>query len=292
MPGRINKLLHTTSTTISQSFLSLLLLITFTIINPAICLAEETKTYSVGIVPQFETRQIYAIWMPILDELTQRTGYNFEIIGSPSIPEFEKQFAAGLFDFAYMNPYHMLLANNKQGYIPLVRDVGRKLHGILVVKKGTAKSVEELDGKDFAFPAPNALGASLMMRADLENKFKINFRPKYVKSHSSVYLNVVLGLTAAGGGVQKTLKQQPQHIRDALEVIYRTQEVAPHPLAVHPRIPSDVNEKIRLALLELTQTDKGMAMLAEVPFKQLGIAAYADYQPIAELKLERYYVQE
>ncbi len=291
LPGQINILVCTPSSELIRNILVLFLL-TVTSYTFTNCHAEEIKTYSVGIVPQFETNRIYAIWTPILDELSKRTGYNFEIIGSPSIPEFEKQFAAGLFDFAYMNPYHMLLAHNKQGYVPLLRDVGSNLHGILVVKKDAVISVEELNGKEIAFPAPNALGASLMMRSDLDSIFKISYRPKYVKSHSSVYLNVVLGLVDAGGGVQKSLQLQPQHIQDELKVIYRTQEISPHPLAVHPRVPSEVHEKIRQAMLEFSQTEKGMSMLNKVPVKKLGRASYSDYEPLIELKLERYYIQE
>lgn len=254
--------------------------------------AASERTFSVGIVPQFETRQTHTIWSPILDELRQRTGYKFELSGSPSIPEFEKQFSAGLFDFAYMNPYQLLLAYNKQGYVPLVRDVGADLQGILVVKKGGIKSVGALAGKDIAFPSPNALGASLMMRADLSDKFRLNYHPTYVKSHSSSYLNVLMGLAAAGGGVQKTLDQQPQQVKEGLEVIYRTATIPSHPLAAHPRVPEKVQRQVRRALLEFAASSQGAKILAQVPIKQLGAATYADYQPISKLGLERFYVQE
>lgn len=252
----------------------------------------EERTFSIGIVPQFETRQTHSIWSPILDELYQRTGYRFELSGSPSIPEFEKQFSAGLFDFAYMNPYQMLMAHNRQGYVPLVRDTGAGLQGILVVKKGAATSVEALTGKTIAFPSPNALGASLMIRAALSDKFKLDYHPNYVKSHSSVYLNVLMGLAAAGGGVQKTLDQQPQQVRDGLEVLYRANAIPSHPFAAHPRVPEKIQLAVQKALLEFSKTGRGQKILAQVPAKQLGVARYEDYEPISKLGLERFYVEE
>lgn len=286
----MDKIYFAGATTRAVLFLKLLLMAAFLAGGPGH--AADERTFSVGIVPQFETRQTHAIWAPVLDELKRRTGYKFELSGSPSIPEFEKQFSAGLFDFAYMNPYHMLLAHNKQGYIPLVRDVGSELHGILVVKRGGVKSTAELEGKTIAFPAPNAVGASLMMRADLSERFNISYRPIYVKSHSSVYLNVLLGLAAAGGGIQRTLDQQPQNVRDGLEVLYRTESIAPHPFAVHPRIPEKIQHEVRDVLLEFAQTSRGQAILAEVPITKLGPASYEDYQPIARRGLDRYYVPE
>jgi len=124
--------------------------------------AENKKTYTIGIVPQFEIRHIRKIWNPILNEIEKKTGYKLKLVGSPTIPDFEREVTAGRFDFAYMNPYHMLVAEKKQGYIPLVRDNGRKLQGILVVRNDDEiKSVQDLEDKKIAFPAPNALGASL-----------------------------------------------------------------------------------------------------------------------------------
>ncbi len=258
---------------------------------PAILHANE-QVYTVGVVPQFEAKRTHEIWRPILDKIEDETGLKLTLIGAPTIPVFEKEFAEGAFDFVYMNPYHILMANESQGYLPLVRDVGRKLNGVLVVRKGSYASPEQLDGKVIAFPAPNALGASLVMRADLENLFNIKFQPQYVKTHSSVYLNVALGRAEAGGGVQKTLSQQPRHVRDALEVIYETRKVAPHPFSVHPRVSDDVSHRVQAALLNISRTDSGRELLKEVPIREIGVASLEDYFPIREMGLERLYVNE
>jgi phosphonate transport system substrate-binding protein len=211
---------------------------------------------------------------------------------SPSIPEFERQFSEGLFDFAYMNPYHMIIANEKQGYKPILRDVARKLYGIIVVKKDSPfKSPKDLDGKKVAFPAPNALGASLIPRAEFRKKYHINIIESYVKSHSSVYLNVVLGLTDAGGGIEKTLFQQPEAIKDQLRVLYKTQGVSPHPIVVHPRVSLGVQGRVIDALLDLGANVLGQIQLSKVPIKKIGKASLKDYEDIRRLGIEEFYVE-
>ena len=97
--------------------------------------ANSQKVYSVGIVPQHETHRLHAIWRPILDQLEKDTGLKFKLQGSPTIPTFEKEFLAGKFDFAYMNPYHLIWSHETIGYQPLIRDHSKKLHGVLVVHK-------------------------------------------------------------------------------------------------------------------------------------------------------------
>ena len=101
--------------------------------------AEGDKTYVFGVVPQFEANKLRTIWQPVINYLELETGLRFRIKGSPTIPDFESEFMQGDFDFAYMNPYHIMLANRKKGYIPLVKDAGTTLHGVLVVKKDIIK---------------------------------------------------------------------------------------------------------------------------------------------------------
>jgi len=254
-------------------------------------LANTETIYSVGVVPQFEARRITEIWQPILAEISQLSGVKLELKASPNIPAFEQQFTAGEFDFAYMNPYHAIIANKKPGYTPLLRDNGRSLSGIIVVKKDSPiQSVSELDGKTVAFPAPNALGAALLPRAEFDRKFKIKINELYVKSHSSVYLNVLLGKAAAGGGVKKTLSQQAEEIRDQLRVLYQTTKVPSHPLTVHPRVDAAIQDKIKAAFLQLGDTEKGQALLKAIPMKQIGPASIDDYAPLREMGLDQYYV--
>jgi len=269
--------------------LSLLLICSLFSINVQ---AKEQRVYTIGIVPQFEIRHIRKIWNPILNEIRKNTGIKLKLIGSPTIPDFENEFNAGKFDFAYMNPYHILLAKDSQGYIPLVRDHGRKLHGILVVRNDSGiNSVQDLNGKKIGFPAPNALGASLLMRANLSNDYKIKFNPVYVKTHSSVYLNVIVKQTAAGGGVKKTLNQQRENIKAALKIIHRTPEVAPHPLAAHPRVPANIRKQIKETFLLLGRSEIGQALLLKIPMKKIGEAYMSDYTPLKKFNLEEFYVK-
>jgi len=273
-------------------YLRLLTLLLLTSIYPITTHAEKRTVFTIGIVPQFEIRHIRKIWNPIFKVIEKKTGYKLKFKGSPTIGDFGKELTAGYFDFAYMNPYQLLLSNKSQGYIPLIRDTGRQLQGIIVVKRNSAiHSVKELANKKIAFPSPNALGASLLIRADLSNNFKLDFKPVYVKTHSSVYLNVIVAQTDAGGGVQKTLNQQKENIKGALRILHRTPKFAPHPLAAHPRVPVRVREKIAKTLIEIGNSITGKELLSKIPIKKIGAARINDYSDLKNLGLNQFYVQ-
>jgi len=261
-------------------------------IAPARGLVAGENTFSFGVVPQFDAIALQATWQPLLDAIEAQSGIRLELKTSPGIPQFEQALLSGDFDFAYMNPYHFVKAYKTNGYVPLVRDIGRGLQGIVVVRTDSPiREARELDGQRVAFPAPNALGASLIPRAQFSEAFKINILPVYVRSHSSVYLNVVTGETLAGGGVYSTLQEQPAAVRDALRVIYETPQVAPHPVAAHPRVPGAVQEQLAAAFLQLGETTKGRELLAGIPVKTVGRATLADYESLRKMGLEKYYEQ-
>lgn len=283
MPGR----------SIIRSVLLLVLLVASTTGLSAAEAVTAKQVYTVGVVPQVDARHLHEIWLPILDDLEIALGVKFVLKGSPSIPAFEQDFMAGKFDFAYMNPYHVLMANKRQGYVPLVRDIGKALSGILVVRNDSPiKHIKQLAGKVVAFPAPNAVAASLIIRTDLADKFHIQVRPRYVRSHSSVYLNVVLGKAIAGGGVHKTLQQQTPEVQKQLRILYRTQAIAPHPFVAHPRVPKSICDSVRKELIQLGKTEGGRQLLEKIPIKEIGSATMKDYKPLLKMNLERFVVKE
>ncbi|MDD2663895.1 MAG: phosphate/phosphite/phosphonate ABC transporter substrate-binding protein [Dechloromonas sp.] len=244
--------------------------------------------YTFSVVPQFERRVLFGIWQPIVDELEKRTGARFQLTTSLSVSDYERDVHRGVYDFIYVNPYVMPNIEEQPGYVPLIRD-GKPLRGILVVRKDSpVRKVEELQGKTLAVPSMSALGASLLLRAELDRQYKVKTQVVLAKTHSSVFLHVVNGFADAGGSVQKALSEQDQRVRDALRVLYQTSEVPSHPLAAHQRVPAALREQVRKAFLDLSATPQGRELLGKIPMQEAVAASSEDYRPLRALKLESY----
>jgi phosphonate transport system substrate-binding protein len=184
------------------------------------------------------------------------------------------------------------MANESQGYVPIVRDNNRRLSGVLVVRNDSGiTEVTQLDGKTVAFPSPNAFGASLYMRALLKEQEKVDIEPVYVMTHTNVYRHVVTGRAAAGGGVRRTLDREPESLRVQLRILYETPETYPHPIVVHPRVPEAQRERIQKALLELRQTAETARLLKRIQIPNPTATGLQDYQELQDLGLERFVVQ-
>ena len=252
----------------------------------------EAANYTLAVVPQASPAETYRRWAPFAEQLQRVTGQHLQLRVYRSFDEFETDLVNGLADFAYMNPYHFLMARKAQGYLPLVRDGSRLLSGQLLVRRDSPlKSVKELNGKTIAFPDPNAFAASLYMRALLQEKANIRFTASYLGTHANVYRHVILGSVAAGTGVNLTLARERPETRDELRVLYETPGTAPHPLCAHPRIPADLREAVTRAVLELNKNENGRTLLKRVDILQPVRAVYArDYQPLEKLDLQKYTV--
>ena len=256
--------------------------------------AAEKEVYILSVVPQFTPAEINRSWTPIVEKLSRATGRSFELKVYPNFQQFEAAFLKGEIDLAFLNPYHAVMAKQAQGYIPLLRDGANPLVGLIIVRRDSPiQSIQELNGKELAFPAPNAFAASLHPRALLAGQEKISIIPRYVSTHSNVYRHVILGEAIAGGGVNNTFKREPPEVQAQLRVLYETPGVPSHPLVAHPRMPKAVRQAIKNTLLEMHNDPAGQRLLADIQMPKPVEANYArDYQALEKLKLENYVVIE
>lgn len=254
------------------------------------CLGDQQSKnlLTFEVVPQFPPGQIFATWGPLLDKVGKKSGLCFELIVPKDIPEFESDFSKGRADFIYANPYHLLVAMKKQKYSPLLAESKAMLSGLVVEKVSNPQAaLNSLNGKKVAFPAPNAFGASLLVRGEFAKK-GITVQPIYVKTHSNVYRSVIAGDATAGGGLRSTLELEPKEIQDQLKIIYTTQKFTPHPIATKPTISENIRNAFLQSFVNCADDEACKQDLVAVGIEHPKKVTAADYKNIEALNLEKY----
>ena len=61
-------------------------------------------TYTLAIVPQSTAVDIGIRWAPVLEKIHKETGFILQIRASSSLADFDNEIAAGIPDFAFLNP--------------------------------------------------------------------------------------------------------------------------------------------------------------------------------------------
>lgn len=245
--------------------------------------AQEEVTF--GIVPQQSASRLAKMWIPFLRELSARTGVTFRFRTTKDIPTFEACLAAGVYDFAYMNPMHYAIFSEEAAYRAIARQSQKKLKGIVVARKdGDVDALNALDGSNVAFPSPGAFGASILTRSALTQE-QVAFTPAYVKSHDSVYRAVASGLMDAGGGVLRTFGALDPTVRDQLKVVYETEGYTPHAIAAQARVNSAFAVEVQQALLAMS--DQLPDLVKDIGMKGIEAGNDADWNDVRGLGMTR-----
>ena len=275
----------------SPSYRLIKLLVVFVLLNLFLFMgyahAKETiKTFSFGIVPQQSAMVLAKKWIPILKALEAETGFKFVFGTDSTIPEFETKLSKKAYDFAYMNPYHYTVFHEISGYQSFAKQANKLLTGILVVTKNSPiQTLKDLQGYTIAFPAPAAFAATVIPQATLE-EMGINIQSKYVSSHESVYKNVSYENFVAGGGIERTFNNTNTKIKKNLRIIWKSKGYTPHAFASSPTVSEEDRFKVQQALVKLSNTDKGKALLNKINFKAIMPAINTDWDDVRSLDIK------
>jgi phosphonate transport system substrate-binding protein len=227
--------------------------------SPAHALTER----SFGIVPQYSPITLAQRWLPLLDNLTRRNdGLDFRFATATTISEFDDRAGHGYYDYLFISPLVYRELHHRVGYRALAR-VSEPIRGIIVVRNDGPKTIEALRGQVIAFPAPGAVGATVLTRADLKKRAIVH-SAAYLGSHESVYEAVAQGQFIAGGGVPATFDLLPAKLRAKLRILYTTRPIMAHVVAVHPRIPRAEARRVQEELITLNRAPDTAALLAGI----------------------------
>ncbi len=253
------------------------------VISP-LATAKE-KIYTFGVVPQQAANVLANRWVPLTQYLSKRTGLTINFATAANIPTFETRLAENKYDIAYMNPFHYVVFSDDSNYIAIANQADKKIQGVLVAKKeSNIESIADLQNMTIAFPAPGSFAATLLPQAELKQS-QIEFTPRYVASHDSVYLSVAKEFFVAGGGVKRTLNNMPDDVRATLKVIYETQRYTPHAFAVLSTMSDEHQKAIQEALTNMSNDPEGEAILSKLGMLRLQKAIDSDWDDVRALNL-------
>lgn len=226
-----------------------------------------SQEITLAIVPQQSPLELSKKWLKITNYLHKKTGLNIIFKTEKSISIFEEKLYNGEYDIAYMNPYHFIVANEKQNYKAFVRSKD-DIVGIILGKKEREFNVNNLKETTFLFPAPNAFAATLLIKYELKKKYNFDIdkdtKVLYVNSHDSVYKGVIREVGDFGGGITRTFNNFKDGAdKDKIDIVYKTNNYPSHPFASHPRISKEVVEKVSKAIIEMPEELKVILSIKE-----------------------------
>ena len=252
--------------------------------------SHDVPVYRLAIHPLYNPQKLSEAYQPLVDHLNQQLqGVRIELEASRNYQVYEQKFRDRMPEFLLPNPWQTLQAM-KVGYraIAMAGDAD-DFRGIFIVRKNSGiKTPSDLKGKVVSYPSYTALAAAIMPQYYLHTHgIDINkdVQNSYVGSQESSIMNVYLGKSAAGATWPppwRLFQKDYPTEADQLELIWTTPPQPNNSVMVRDDVPVALGEQVQKALLELSQTQEGQAILIGMETARFHLADNTSYDPVRD----------
>jgi len=254
--------------------------------------ASQKKVIYIGVIPKDNPRLIYERYQPLLDYLTERTSFRYELVVKKNYADTVGALGRGEIDMAFLGPLTYLEARQAYGATCILRPKGIYGNGtyksIIITRKGSnLKSPSDLKNKKVAFAAVKSTSGNLIPRYLLANHgIHLSELSGYANFdyHDSVAKAVLRGQFDAGA-VRDTVATRYERL--GLERFMESRPIPTGPLVVSPSASYKIVEEVREALLSLDPSrpeDRKVLERLDDEFKNgFMLATDSDYADIRSL---------
>ncbi|MHB1379639.1 MAG: phosphate/phosphite/phosphonate ABC transporter substrate-binding protein [Desulfurivibrionaceae bacterium] len=255
----------------------LFLLLFFLCILPSSPSRAAEPPLELWIHPYLPAPELVRRFTPLARYLEAKTGRKIEIRISSTYENHKRRVGEDRADLAFVGPVaYVQMSEHQRGrtILAALEGNGKTLfHGVIAVRRdGPIKTVQDLDGKSFAFGDKDSTMGTLVPRFMLrEAGLGVDRLGRYsfLHSHHDVALAVLGGFYDAGG-----LKEEVFHeyAPRGLRILVRSPPIPEHLFLAGKKLPAPLVATLRNALLQL----KDPAVLTPIQKTATGMAMATD----------------
>ncbi|MCB0369383.1 MAG: phosphate/phosphite/phosphonate ABC transporter substrate-binding protein, partial [Bdellovibrionales bacterium] len=204
--------------------------------------------------------------------LEKKTNMHFDVKVPASYVAVVEAFGSKKTDVAIMNTFGYILAHDKYGAEAKLMGIHfgeTSYKGQIITRKEHLKTLEDLNGKKFAYVDPASSSGFLMPTALMRKK---QIKPKefvFAGKHDTVVSMVYQKQVDAGATFYTPEKDgKPQDARklvltqfpdvfDKIVILALTDPIPNDPIVFRKDLPADLKEKIKQGLIDLLKTEDG-----------------------------------
>ena len=248
---------------------------------------QAAESFSFGVLNQQPAAETAALWNPILQYLSAKTGLMFKFKMGTTVQETDVMTARGEFDFLYSN-HNFEPEYSQADYRPLAQWGGNPLIGqILVLRDSPIKSLKEVEGKTVVFPSKDAFIAFRVTRHALKQAH-IKIQPVFGASQQGAAVQLQTGRADAASLNKMFADRFQADGKGQFRVLYESEAWPNIPVLAHPRIAKADAEAVRGALLNMNTDPEGQALLAKLKIPGFLPVTAADYDKTRLLYKEQF----
>lgn len=208
-----------------------------------------------GVNPFTSPENIKKMYAPILEWVCGRIGYRARIMIVRDYDAVTDGIKKNIIDVGWFSPFAYVSAHQESGVVPIATPKvnGRfAYNGYVIVKKISGiNRLEDLKNKHFGYVDTKSASGYLYARHILKLKGldpdKLFAKVSFMGSHDNVIKSVLSGELDAGATYSEAIDMaKAAGLRvEELEIIAKTEDIPKDAIAVSPRLPEAVAEKLK-----------------------------------------------
>ena len=228
--------------------------------------ASQQRPIVLAVHPYLAFEELNERFKPLANYLESVLKRKVVVRIGPDYAEHIAYIGLDKVDIAFMGPAMYVRMVERFGKKPLLARMAINgepvFHGYLVTRKGSGISrIEDLRGKRFAFGDPDSTMSYLvprymMMEAGIDVRDLADYQ--FLGSHANVALAVLAGAFNAGAVKEEVFYA---YMPKGLEALAKSKSYSEHLFVTRSNAPADFVNTVREALLNLANTEEGLAIL-------------------------------
>ena len=226
--------------------------------------SNEIKVLKMGLIPADDAAEMLRAYEPIKEYLSMELGIPVEIQVTSDYTSAINAMKYKHIDMAWFGPFSYVIASNVAGAEAIVNGVkestGSATYKSIIIANTNSgiKTLQDLNGKDFAFVDPASTSGNLMPRKMLianginpEEDFSNSY---YAGTHNAVAYAVSNGKVSAGAigdNVYERMVSEGELNPENVKIIYESESIPWSPIVVRGDLSEELKEKITQALVNM-----------------------------------------
>jgi len=222
---------------------------------------QEKEIIYFGVISRYPPNIIFKGYQPIMDYLSEETGYHFELKLSSSYEETVRQLEKGEVAAAFFGSFLYIKAHKTSGIIPILKPLNEfkePFFRSVIVARTDSKinSIKDLKHKKIAVPSKESFSGNWLINYEFNREgFRLSdfdTVQNFAHHHSVVY-QVLKGNYDAGVVKEIVAKE---FLNRGLKIIAFSDEIPGSPIVAPVNYNPEVIRRIKKAFLNIDADDK------------------------------------
>jgi phosphonate transport system substrate-binding protein len=247
---------HMNLKTLKHAAIALAALLTF---GSAAHAAEE-QPYAFNVLNQRSIALTSQYWNPILIYVSKKSGVPLELKLAKTTKEANALAEQGAYQFLYSNHF-FTPERDRLGYRVIARPAGPGIRGQLVVPADSPiKTLAELNGKEVAFPSPDAF-AGYWLPMDALLKSKVNIKPVFTTNQEAGLAQLKIGTVAAAGVNNQIIQRYARREGFEYRLLWDSEVYNDLCIMASPKVPPARVAAVRNSLIGMMDDPEGRKVI-------------------------------